>query len=240
MKHRQTTAGVRAADRVYVLTPLLHCAKCGDQMRGKKSRGRSFYSHQAKGCGRGNCDAPAELIENKLLEGLQDLEIPEKWIPEIRKAELERLARSEEPEQRQATRILANLRGSLDRLRDVYILSDITQDEFQARREHTIAEIRRIEAGLSPSAYYDVEETLRRVQEIGKLLSDADSVAQKKALGMILSRIEMWKNEIGQWEVQLAVREEFAELFGDMQTLVVYECPQGNSNPCRSLERAVS
>ena len=68
----------------------------------------------------------------------------------------------------------------------------------------------------------------------------ADSVAQKKALGMILSRIEMWKNEIGRWEVQLAVREEFAELFGDMQTLVVYECPQGNSNPCRSLERAVS
>jgi hypothetical protein len=106
-----------------------------------------------------------------VLEGLQDLEIPDKWIPEIRKAELERLARSEEPEQRQATRILANLRGSLDRLRDVYILGDITQDEFQARREHTIAEIRRIEAGLSPSAYYDVEETLRRVQEIGKLLS---------------------------------------------------------------------
>jgi hypothetical protein len=71
-RHKRMDLAVRRSKHTYLLTPILHCAVCGKQLRGKAGRRANTgprYTHYHGSCVSSNAGAhDADVLEAEMLE----------------------------------------------------------------------------------------------------------------------------------------------------------------------------
>jgi site-specific DNA recombinase len=152
----------------YLLRKLLYCERCGARMhgnRGSTPRVRRYLcSTRRHGEG---CDQPlahAEPLEEQIVGWLRSFQ-PD---AELRAVVLASLRQAAEREGDDAAR-RHELTGQLERLRDLYVMGDVTKDEYTLRRQAIEEELERVGPPLDPqldraeavlrdfSAFWDAE-----------------------------------------------------------------------------------
>ncbi len=237
-RHKRLDLAVRRSDYIYLLTPIAYCAACGQQLRGKAGRRDNTgprYAHYNGGCAGGPAGShDAEALEAEILKKL-DLHLEEDVIADLRKVIKERV--QSRPENEGIRAQIAALQHHLGRQRELYVLGDYNRDEYMAVRAAKLAEIAELERELG-GADYPLEAALARINRMGEILRDGTRDQQKRAINLMFDKILVGIDaKIKGVELQSWAKPLFSDLLMVSGDTV---CPQGNSNPCRSLERAVS
>jgi len=233
LKLRQEMAPKRSPDHTYLLTPIVHCANCGAQLRGSITRGEYYYIHRGPTCQRGYGAMPAKPLERQMIDLLRDFRLPEEWKAELETMLKARIEEMQSPAQQQMADNAARLNKALERLQNLYVYGHIGEDDYHARREEILREVSALEAQqVKPP--YDVSEMLRQLETIGERIAVADPETQKQLISTIFTRLEAKKNDAGEWVISSAkVRSVFEHFFRDLKNCC-HQCPQGNSTPRRN------
>ena len=237
-RHKRLDLAVRRVDYTYLLTPMAYCAVCGEQLRGKAGRRANTgprYAHYKGGCADGPAGShEAEPLEAEILE-LLDLRLSERVLVDLQKIVIERV--QSRPENAGIQAQIAALQRLLGRQRELYVMGDYSRDEYMVVRAQKTAELAELERQLG-GADYPLEASLTRINRLGEMLRDGTRNQQKRALNLLFDRILIGLGgRIEGVGLQDWARPLFADLLMVSGDTV---CPQGNSNPCRRLERAVS
>ena len=222
--------------RIFILTPILYCAACGSEMRGQTHRNKPWYKHKTLSCTPGQGQHAAEELEHKVLSLFQGLKLPPGLIDIIRGKVIERLEKR--PENEGVKQTLDHLHRKLNRLKELYLEGDMNREEYKARKATIQTQIAEWEAKLGP-VDYDIEGILAKLNTLAEMLAQGTQEQQKRAINAAFERIEVGLDG----EIKKAVPKPwFQPLFHDLAAALRgdLKCPQGNSNPCRHLERVVS
>ena len=114
----------------------------------------------------------------------------------------------------------------------------MNREEYKARKATIQTQIAEWEAKLGP-VDYDIEGILAKLNTLAEMLAQGTQEQQKRAINAAFERIEVGLDG----EIKKAVPKPwFQPLFHDLAAALSgdLKCPQGNSNPCRHLERVVS
>ncbi len=132
----------------YLLRKLLYCERCGKRMHGTRgSRGgirRYLCSTRRYGEG---CDQPitqAEPLEAQLVRWLSDFQPDEELRAQVL-AHVRQAARRHRGELRRR-----ELTGQLERLRDLYVMNDLSKSEYLLRRQAIEEELERVGPPFDP------------------------------------------------------------------------------------------
>ena len=150
--HAQRTTHYDGRITRYALTGLLHCQRCGSTVHGltrtRGDRGRSdattYYSCRRRS-GTLLCDQPlirSERLEAQVRDWLAALCLPDKW----REAFARYLGEPAHATGQTKARRLADMHRRLEKLRDLYELTDLTKDDYVGKRaelEAAISELKR-------------------------------------------------------------------------------------------------
>ena len=170
----------------YLLRKLLHCERCGSRMhgtRGSRAGIRRYicstrrYSH--------DCAQPivkAEPLEAQLVDWVSDFQ-PDSQLRAHVLTALRAEAQNNGGDHAARRR---DLHGQLDRLRDLYVLGDLTKNQYVLRRHALQEELERTSPPLDP-----------RVDQAEALLSDfarfwqcePSSAERRKLLASLFDRI---------------------------------------------------
>jgi DNA invertase Pin-like site-specific DNA recombinase len=243
-RHGRLGLAVRRDERVYLLTPILYCANCGQQLRGKNGRKLTTPARYCHRQGAEACIASSGLevdgshdaarLEGHALEIL-DLHLPESALADLRDMIRERVRTR--PENAQTIEHIKRLETQQARLRELYVLGDVSREEYLLARSGLLRQIEELEQQLGAKDY-PLEAVLAQVDKVGAMLREGTRQQQKRAMALVFDRIEVSLE--GKIE-RVAPKEWARPLFRDVAAMVGdHGCPQGNSNPCRRLERAVS
>ncbi|MFC2037342.1 recombinase family protein [Chloroflexota bacterium] len=226
-RHKRKALGVRRDDYVYLLTPVLHCATCGQPLRGKVGRRSGYtYCHRTRGKGCHHADGTfgAEALEGEVLQGL-DLKLPPMTIAAIRDS-VESRMRSR-PENSAIQDTIDALKKKRQRLRELYLMGEYEKDDYLLLRSDIMRELQGLERKLTGSDY-PVESVLTRLDKLSDVLERGKRGQQKKVLGMLFESVSIdGEGTIKEVELQKWARPLFADLLivnGD------HKCPQGTSN----------
>lgn len=247
-RHGRLFLAVRREDRTYLLTPLLHCANCGEMLRGKAGRRSDTgprYCHygSSEACVRSSGLIPwtvdgshdAGALEDQALSLLNGIHLSGTIVSGLKRVVTERIRTR--PGNAAIQVRIEDIRKQQERLRDTYVLGDTPRDEYLLLRSRFEKQLREQERQLG-GPDYPFEDTLARVNRLGSLLRNGTPDQQKRAISLLFSRISVdLDGRITELEPQPWAQPLFVDLIdinGDNK------CPQGNSNPCRRLERAVS
>lgn len=217
LKMRQNMAPKRRPDHVYLLTPILHCALCGEPLRGKPTRDAYYYAHSKQTCLRGYGNIPEEPLDQQMIDMLRDFRIPDNWRAALQQKLQERIAAIQSPAQRQVTEDVARLHRSLERLRNVYVYGDIEPEEYERQRDALREKIAVLQTQqVQPP--YEINELLQRLETIGARIALANRDKQKQLIEALFTRLETKKNDAGEWVISSAVvRPIFADFFIDLK-----------------------
>jgi site-specific DNA recombinase len=229
----------------YLLTGIACCAHCDVPLRGQPARrqeGKYVYRHtgqRSPACDGGTGFAvDADLLEAKVLDLLAAIALPPTLQAAVRAIAQKRLASTPGYDEHQA--VLRRLESKLERLKLLFVEGDISQEEYRRGRDEARLQIaeRQYQIGTGP---YDVDAVLANADRLGKLIRHGSRLQQRQAIMFILEHVAV---DLATGEIERAQpREWFRLLLQDLDTAIGDGdkwCPQGNSNPCRSLERAVS
>ena len=234
LKHRKLRV-VRHA-HLFILTPALHCAACQAEMRGYVHRAKPFYKHKHKSCSPGHGQHAAEALQKKALALFRGLALPPGLVELIREKLRERL--KTKPENEEVRQALERLQGKMERLTELYLDGDLDRNHYTARKAALHTTIAEWIAKLGPIDY-NIEAILDQLGNLAQVLAKGTPAQQKRAINAVFHTIHVGLD--GQIK-KAEPRAWFAPLFADLAAAMNggLKCPQGNSNPCRHLERVVS
>ena len=217
LRVRQTMAPQPRQNHVYLLTPILHCANCGETLRGKPTREAYYYAHPKKTCRRGYGNIPCEALEKHIIDLLRGFRVPDDWRAALEQKLQERLDAMQTPHQQQSAIDVDKLHRSLERLRDVYVYGDISREDYEQQRDALRQQIASLETQqVQPP--YDINELLNRLETIGAHIAAADPERQKQFISALFTRLETEKNDAGEWIISSAVvRSILADFFQDLR-----------------------
>lgn len=237
-RRRRRALAPRRERYVYLLTPILYCAHCGQQLRGKwgsrQTGARYCHYTGARACLEAAGLDPAEVsgthpageLEEQVL-GLLDIRLPPAVLADLRQVLAARMLARPENEELQAR--LGRLEGKLGRLRELYLEGDIDRDEYAMTRANLQAQADELRAELG-AADYPLEAALARLGRMAGELRAGTPEQKRRILGLMLDRLE-----VNAWgEITEAVPAEWARpLLADLGRLSGsgdpgdIECPQG-------------
>jgi hypothetical protein len=142
------------------------------------------------------------------------MQIPEEAksiIQNVAKAKAEMAAEGEEK------RAVENVRkpgNQLARAKRLYVVGDFTEEEFEAEKrslEKLLVEEKR---KIAPPPY-DVDSLIEKIKRAGAIIAETgDLTLYKRAISMIVERLEATRQTDGTWKLSQAIpREEFREFF---------------------------
>ena len=211
--------------RCYILTPALHCAECGAPLRGQaRPHGPGhYYRHYRQSCGAPPHDAPT--VEQGFLDLLDGFTIPPVLADRVRERVRERLELR--PENKELQLAIGRLQSQLTRLKNLYVVGDISWDEYRSQKTALGEDLARYRAKLGPGDY-NVDSVLSQLHNLTGILRCGTSGQQKKAINAFLDRIEI--DADGQ--IVKVVPAEWARLLiGDLRIAIRdMVCPQGMSS----------
>jgi DNA invertase Pin-like site-specific DNA recombinase len=201
-----TTA--RRGSRVYPLTGISYCARCGERLRGSSSSGRRYYRDPARDKGM-DCDQlmiRALEAEAALREFLSKLEIPEDWRAQVI-AKVEAEFGSPQDVQREEQRI----KQQIDKLMTVFQVTDMSEREFKHRYQQLQLQLQTLE----PPDLPDMERAAKILQDVGTLWDTATLQEKRELAHTLLNKLYLDKEDGPIMAV--GPRPEFETLFEILQ-----------------------
>ncbi|NLD42122.1 MAG: recombinase family protein, partial [Chloroflexi bacterium] len=192
----------------YTLTGLLHCASCGDRLKGYTARGRRRYRHFL----RGSCPetwSDAETLEGDALALLDAMVLPEEIVDELGDLLLDTFGavmdEGVQEEWDRVTRSIQRLEGEIDRLVDLALAGDLdvgAQARALRTRNAEIEALRTRQGELERQAAgerRDIEHVLSQLRAIQSLARSAAPDRQKNLLRTVFERLEASGGHITRW-----------------------------------------
>lgn len=192
----------RRGSRVYPLTGVAQCARCGGRMRGSYASGR-YYRDPARDKGR-DCDQSmvnAGEAEGALGAFLGRLRLPDDWQARIL-GQLEQGSDAGDVAREQA-----RLEGQLERLKRLYVLGDLVESEYRADRDRLRAQL----AALAPPELPDLEAAAALLADFGAIWEAATARERRCIVHTLLETVYL-DAERGP-VVAVEPKAEFAPLF---------------------------
>jgi site-specific DNA recombinase len=197
---RQASRPTRCAPgkaRVYSLSGLVRCGKCGGKLHTYLSGGKPrvyCYSRDLLG-GCGQTSAALAQLESQVEDFLEQLTIPDNY-QEI----VVRALQAERPEASENVAKHQQAQARLRRVRDLYELGDLSRAEYETKRGALRAELAHMEAGYSllagetlpklrfylqqvPAAWRDATPEQRN--ELARLLFEEVVVDDRRVVGAV-------------------------------------------------------
>jgi DNA invertase Pin-like site-specific DNA recombinase len=189
----------------YLLRKLLHCERCGARMHGTRGSRppvrRYLCSTRRHGDG---CDQPitrAEPLEEQLVEWISDFKPGE----ELRAAILASIRSAVRESNDDATR-RRELVGQLERLRDLYVMGDLSKSEYVLRRQALEEELAQAQPPFDPRL--DRAEEL--LGDFGRIWAlEDDPAKRRRLLATLFDRV--WQD--GGTIIAVKPREAFLRYF---------------------------
>jgi len=199
----------KAHDRTYPLSGLARCARCGARMRGHSSsvghRVR-YYRDPSRERG-GACpqrSVRAQEAEDALAAYLSTLRLPDEWREKVM-ANLHSRFQAGNSEQDKI-----RLQQQMERYRTLFVLGDITEEEYKSRRQ----ELKRQLDALTPPAMPDLEQAAQLLDNIGNIWQRANDDERHKLLHAMLEAVYL-DSEAGP-VVGIVPKPDLAPLFSVM------------------------
>lgn len=175
--------------RVYVLRQLLVCQECGNRLRGwANPKGMRFYFDPAVLKGH-TCNQPpyakAQTLEEQIGVMLTRIRLPEDWQTHV----LDLLQESEddgESERRERER--KQLEGQRDRLKVLFQLGDIGEDEYRAERGRLLSRIDELRP-IEPSRQMEMERAAGLLSNISQIWTKATDAEREALVRSIFQKI---------------------------------------------------
>jgi site-specific DNA recombinase len=199
-----------AASRVYPLTGVARCARCGGKVRGANSAGYRYYRDPARDKGL-DCDQKmisADKTEDALGAFLRKLFLPQDWQERVMEIIQEQIGA-----QRDVARDKERLEGQLERVKQLFVLGDMSEFEYRSERDRLRTQL----AILTPPAMPDLEQAAEVLQNFGKIWEVATLQERRQIVHSLLETVYL-DAEYGP-VVAIELRAEFAALF----EMLVYE-----------------
>jgi site-specific DNA recombinase len=184
---RVTKPGPPAED--YLLRKLLYCERCGSRMHGMRGsrRGIRRYYCSSRRYGHG-CEQPmtqAEPLEEQLVE----------WLSDFRPDEAVRTHALARVRQEACRRGGGELRrreliGQLERLRDLYVMNDVSKNEYLLRRQAIEEELERVGAPFDPQ-FDEAEELLAKFADFWA--TEPSPAERRRVLATLFDRV--WQDD---------------------------------------------
>jgi DNA invertase Pin-like site-specific DNA recombinase len=203
-RRRRRGTSAPSKSRIYPLTGIAKCARCGTPMRGSASSGRRYYRDPARDQGR-DCDqrlVRAREAEDALGDFLKGLTLPQTW-----QEKTLRLLEEQANEQQETLRQKKRIEGQLERLKRLFVLGDLTEREYKAERDKLKTRL----ATLTPPEMIDLEEAASLLQRF-ETLWDAATGRERKEISHTLLKAVYLDSEQGP-VVAIEPKPEFAPLF---------------------------
>ena len=189
----------------YLLRKLLHCERCGARMHGTRGSRppvrRYLCSTRRHGDG---CDQPitrAEPLEEQLADWIIDFKPDE----ELRATILASIRSAANGANDDATR-RGELVGELDRLRDLYVMGDLSKSEYVLRRQALEEELAR----AAPPFHPRLDKAQELLADFGRVWElEDDPAKRRRLLATLFDRV--WQD--GGAIVAVKPREAFLRYF---------------------------
>jgi site-specific DNA recombinase len=167
--------------RVYPLTGVARCARCGWPMRGSSASGYRYYRDPAADQGR-DCDqlqVRAQDAEDALGDLLRELTLPGTWQEEV----LALVEGNCTKPKNGPTK--AQIEGRLERLKRLYILGDLSEREYRTERDQLRAKL----AELTPPELPDLQRAAALLQDFGAIWDAATPKERKQIVRTLLEAV---------------------------------------------------
>jgi len=215
--------GAKRGRYLYILTPILFCHHCGEEMRGQLSRDKPWYKHLKKSCTPGQGQHSAEELEKKALSLFRGLSLPPGLENLIREKVRER--QEKQPENTEVRKTTERLQGKMARLQELYLEGDITRQEYATRKTALQTQIDQWITKLGP-ADYNIAGVFDELSNLAETLQRGTPGQQKRVINAVFERIEVGLD--GEMK-RAEPRPWFAPLFVDLAAAlsgdIIY--PQG-------------
>jgi site-specific DNA recombinase len=220
-RRRNRTVRGRSVRRVYPLTRLALCARCGKPMRGQPERKNRRYYRDPRRTSN-SCDQPmipAEKAEQTIINLLAQIKLPDDWRERV-------IALSFPEKDRQTTENKQRrLKTQLDRAKTLFLLGEMSEEEYFRMRE----ELRDQLAALRPSPEPDLEVAASLLEDIGAVLQQATPKELDKLFHTLLNTVYLEHSYPG---FVLAIEPKPALFYLLQASSVIKEgklCCEGNS-----------
>jgi DNA invertase Pin-like site-specific DNA recombinase len=199
-----TTA--RRGSRVYALSGIARCARCGGPMRGwAPSKGRRrYYRDLARDHGR-ECDQRsvwADQAEDALGDFLRGLVLPQDWQAQVLAVLQERAGRQKDIEGERV-----RIESHLERLKRLFVLGDMTEREYLAERDRLRARL----ATLIPPAMPDLSKAADLLSDFAVVWGAATPSERKQIVHTLLDVVYLDADDGP--VVAIQPKPEYATLF---------------------------
>jgi len=183
--------GGRRADRLYLLSRLARCSKCGLRLTSQTSEGKGRKGHETQyylcpakrrsvDCPAGGEFAPAEEIDAQVAELVSQLVLPDDW-----RERLEELAEHQE-ERENVEGKRRYLEGKLRRLKFLFMEEgDISEVEYRRKRVDLQAQLDALQMPETP----EVEQAGETLEGLGQEWANAPKKYRRDMLGCIFEAI---------------------------------------------------
>jgi hypothetical protein len=195
----------------YLLRKLLHCERCGARMHGTRGSRppvrRYLCATRRHGDG---CDQPitrAEPLEEQLVEWVSDFR-PDEELRATILASIRSAARSSNDDALRRRELV----GQLERLRDLYLMGDLSKSEYVLRRQALEEELAQAQPPFD--AHLDKAEEL--LGDFGRVwVLEDDPAKRRRLLATLFDRV--WQD--GGTIVAVKPREAFLRYFQTVDEL---------------------
>lgn len=189
----------KRAKRVYLLVNL-YCAECGSHLHGQFEHGDRYYRHSKQI--KHQCSQPdyvrAEIIEVAMFDRLECFQAPEEMKARIR-AKVRDLAKQPlKPEWENARRQLVDLDKKLERLKTLFVDTDMDKSEYE-KRKAKIDEQKRTFSQILQSAPLDakkLETLLPKIDQMASIIREGTQIQQREAFTALFERIEILGSKV--------------------------------------------
>jgi DNA invertase Pin-like site-specific DNA recombinase len=178
----------------YALSGILCCERCGSRMHGSvggRNRARRYVCSRRKQDG--SCDAPivpAAELEEGLANYLRAFDPPQ----QVRLAVLRRLREAtQRGDERQAETRRRELLAQLARVKDLYVMGDLTKEEYSQRKRVLERDL----PALEPQSVIDLGEAAAALTNFGLFWDKEREAAERnKLLRHILEKVTQDSGEL--------------------------------------------
>jgi site-specific DNA recombinase len=171
------------ATRIYPLAGIVHCRECGRKLRGQfwGKHGRHYHdpAHEYDDPCTQPANIPAELLETDIANVIGAITLPPNWQKRI----IARLKSKRDP--RVDERKRAGLRGQLARARQLFVLGDMSEREYNLEKTRVQSEIDQ----LQPVPELDLLKAGEMLADFSNVWKSANAEQKKRLLQAMLERV---------------------------------------------------
>ncbi|MEA3376357.1 MAG: recombinase family protein, partial [Chloroflexota bacterium] len=186
VRERRDRGGASAPrkSRVYPLTGIARCARCGTPMRGSSSSGRRYYRDPAPDRCRKCNQRMVRALEAEDAVGchLRAMSLPSEWKEQV----LDTL-QSMTKDIRDVFQQRDRCERQLERLKRLFVLGDISEPEYQKQRDDLQARM----SGLEPPKMPDLGKAAYLVEDIGAIWDEATLEEEKQIAHTLLEGVHL-------------------------------------------------